>query len=63
MSVYYRAIVQTDPCRPGDALAVAGGWTWFNRVERIERGQVSQILPIAEVPEETLERITSSQSA
>lgn len=59
MSVYYRAIAQTDLCRPADALPIAGGWTWFNSVERIERGQVSQILRLTEVPEDTLNRISN----
>ena len=38
MTIYYRPIVQTDPCKPANARLVAGGWTWFCEAERIERG-------------------------
>ncbi|KAJ54219.1 dihydropteroate synthase [Actibacterium mucosum KCTC 23349] len=61
-NVYYRPIAQTDPSRPKGALPIAGGWTWFDRVERIERNGVRDIVPAADVPEPLLQRISEPRS-
>lgn len=34
---YFRPIPMTDAARPIGALALAGGWCWFDRVEILER--------------------------
>ena len=34
--LYYRPLVQCGP-KPPDALVLAGGWAWFDRVEVISR--------------------------
>ena len=47
---YYRPIAQTDPCRPADALPLAGGWTWFDRAERITRGGGSELIAAGDIP-------------
>ena len=62
MTVYYRPITQIDPCRPFDALPIAGGWTWFNTVERIERGQKSELISISKVPDDVINRISSDRT-
>lgn len=36
-TVYLRPIPMSDAARPKGALALAGGWLWFDRVERITR--------------------------
>ena len=36
MTPYYRPLAMSDPHRPAGALTLAGGWCWFDRVERIE---------------------------
>ncbi|MFX0545256.1 dihydropteroate synthase [Roseovarius sp. S1116L3] len=57
----YRPIVQTDPCRPADAQSVAGGWTWFDRAERITRGG-SELVEISDIPAGVLERLTAPRA-
>ena len=61
-AVYYRPIAQTDRCRPRGALPIAGGWSWFSHLERIERGGAKEVVPAAEVPEEMLERISGKRA-
>lgn len=53
-SVYYRPIVQTDRHKPAGALRLAGGWSWFTHVERLERGCAPELLSAASVPEAEL---------
>lgn len=62
MTIYYRPIVQTDPCKPANARLVAGGWTWFCEAERIERGGKSSVVSITDMPTETVERISSART-
>ena len=62
MSVYYRAIAQTDSTRPKGALPIAGGWSWFDRVEKILRDNNNEIVSLSEVPEEVLEAISSPRA-
>jgi dihydropteroate synthase len=59
MRVYYRPIPMTDPARPAGALALAGGWCWFDRVERIARGAEPEVVPLEAAPPEVLERLTA----
>lgn len=47
---YYRPIPQNDALRPRDALPLAGGWTWFDRAERITRDGVSELVPLSAIP-------------
>ncbi len=57
MTVYYRAIPQTDNARPDDALSIAGGWTWFSHAERITRDAGTTIIPASEVPADVRDAI------
>jgi len=63
MSVYIRPIVSTDMHRPQDALSVAGGWTWFNQVEVIERSGRVDLIPAREVAVNILDQITSTRAS
>ncbi len=42
---YFRPIAMTDPARPKSALALAGGWCWFDRVEVLSRAAAGRIIP------------------
>jgi dihydropteroate synthase len=52
----------TDPARPSGALPLAGGWAWFDRVERLGRGEAPVLLPAAEAPSEVLDRLTAHRA-
>lgn len=62
MSIYYRAIVDTDAARNVDSLPLCGGPLYFHSVERIERDRRAQIVSTAEVPTSVLERMTTPRA-
>lgn len=53
----------TDPARPKGALPLAGGLVWFDRVERIERGGPSAVVPLSDVPDATLDLLSRPRLA
>jgi dihydropteroate synthase len=55
---YFRPIAMTDPARPAGAVALAGGWCWFDRVEVLSRAAPSRVIPASEVPAPVLHRLT-----
>ncbi|WP_296418508.1 dihydropteroate synthase [Pseudooctadecabacter sp.] len=59
---YWRAIPQTDLHRPAAALTLAGGWCWFDTVERIERGGGRTLVPAHETPTAQLDRMTAPRA-
>ncbi len=46
---YIRPITMTDPARPADALTLAGGWCWFDRVEVLRRDAPPRIMAAADL--------------
>ena len=62
MKVYYRPLVQTDRCRAPGAVSLAGGWAWFSHAERLVRGQGGQVVSVAEMPAEVLDRFTAKRA-
>jgi dihydropteroate synthase len=60
---YFRPIAMTDPARPAGALTLAGGWSWFDRVEVLSRAAASRIIPAGEVPAPVLHRLTAPRAA
>lgn len=61
MTAYWRPIPMTDAARPDGALTLAGGWCWFDRVERLSRTEPPRIVPLSEVPPEVLARLTAAR--
>ena len=62
MKLYYRPIVETDPCRPDGALMLAGGWSWFREIEVLSRGKAPQRLPASQAPADVLDRLTARRA-
>jgi len=60
--VYYRPIAQIDRCRPKEARAIAGGWTWFSHAERLERGGTSVVVSIADMPADVVNAIAAPRA-
>lgn len=56
---YFRPIAMTDPARPREALTLAGGWCWFDRVEVLSRAAPARIIAAHEVPGPVLHRLTA----
>ncbi len=49
MSYYLRPISMSDPARPAGALALAGGWCWFDRVEVLSREEAPRIVGLGDL--------------
>lgn len=62
MTDYFRPLVQTGRCKPDDALMLAGGWCWFDRVAHLERGRDARIISAGEVPVSVLDRLTAPRA-
>ena len=61
--VYYRPLAQFDAHRSRAALPIAGGWCWFDQVQRLERGQPAQVVAVSEVPAEICDAISGARPA
>lgn len=59
---YYRPIPMADAARPPEALPLAGGWLWFDRVEHLRRGAAPQLIAAADLPPAVLARITAPRA-
>lgn len=62
MRTYYRPVLSVDAFRPSSACTLAGGWTWFDRVERITRDGPHDLVPVSEVPQDVLEALCAPRS-
>ena len=54
---YYRPIPCVDAARSPEALPLAGGWCWFDRVEALARDAAPQILAARDLPDPVLKRL------
>lgn len=63
MRAYFRPIPSTDPAKPANALRLAGGWTWFDRVEVLQRQAPPRIVSLDEVPAAELAALTAPRAA
>ena len=62
MTVYWRPISMADPARTSESLPLAGGWCWFDRVERLSRTEPPQVVALAEAPPDILDRLSSPRA-
>jgi len=62
MREYFRPLSMTDPARPPAALALAGGWCWFDRVEVLRRGAPAEIVAATDLPRDVLERLCAPRA-
>ena len=61
MKSYWRPIVQTGASRPAEALTLADGWAWFDRVEKIQRGGTREVVSLDQLPETALDALTRAR--
>lgn len=59
---YYRPIAQTDAFRPPEAKSIAGGWSWFTHAEVLSRSGTEGLVPVADIPEPWLTRLTAPRA-
>jgi len=59
---YYRPIAMTDPARPENALPLAGGWCWFDRVEVLTRQGSQGVMPAADLPEPVRQALSAPRA-
>ncbi|WP_394155205.1 dihydropteroate synthase [Loktanella salsilacus] len=62
MTLYYRPLPQLDAARPDQALGLAGGWCWFDRIEVLSRTAPPRIIPAAQAPQDVLHRLTAPRA-
>ena len=48
----------TDPARPADAVALAGGWCWFNTVEVLSRTAPPRLISVGDLDPAVRERLS-----
>ncbi len=60
---YFRPIAMTDLARPSDALPLAGGWCWFNRVEVLSRAAPPRVIAARDLPDASRLRLTAPRPA
>lgn len=56
---YFRPLVQTDAARPADALTLAGGWCWFDRVQVLSRNAAPHTIAARDLPAAVAARLTA----
>jgi dihydropteroate synthase len=62
VSDYFRPIAMQDRARPENACAIAGGWCWFDRAEKISRNGQKQLVGIDDIPADILDHITTPRA-
>lgn len=63
VSQYLRPISMSDPARPAGALALAGGWCWFDRVEVLSRGEAPRVVGLGDLTEVERARLSAPRPA
>lgn len=60
---YFRPIVSCDVARAAGALPLAGGLGWFSHVEVLQRGAVSQVVPVEALPQDASAALIAGRPA
>jgi dihydropteroate synthase len=55
---YFRPVPMSDPARPPEALALAGGWCWFNMVEVLRRGAAPELVHVRDLSQAVQDRLS-----
>lgn len=56
---YFRPVPMSDPARPPDALALAGGWCWFNTVEVLRRSAAPELVQARDLSQTVQDRLSA----
>lgn len=62
MTTCYRPLIITGPERPAQALRLAGGPLWFDRIEVLSRGAAPRIIAAQDAPPDALARLTAPRA-
>lgn len=63
MTSYYRPLLRSDAHRPANAHVLAGGWTWFDRIEVLSRDQAPRVIAADDLPSDIITRLTAPRVA
>lgn len=63
MTTCFRPLICAGPDRPAQALPLAGGPLWFDRVEVLTRGAPPRVMDARDVPAADLARLTAPRAA
>ncbi|MEI4471220.1 dihydropteroate synthase [Frigidibacter sp. MR17.24] len=63
MMRYYRPLCQTGLPMTLTARRLAGGWSWFDHVEVLERGIAPRVIPVGDLPQSALQALTLPRAA
>lgn len=63
MTQYLRPILQSDPAKPQDALALGQGWTWFTHVDVLSREALPERVHVRDVDPARLDVFTSARAS
>ncbi len=59
MVARFRPLLSCTAPRSPEALSLAGGWCWFDRVEVLERGTPPQVIAAVDLPDDVRLRLTT----
>ncbi|WP_039018993.1 dihydropteroate synthase [Halocynthiibacter namhaensis] len=59
---YFRPLAQVGSARPGDAVALAGGWSWFTHAEHVTREGRQGFVHVSELPQAWRDRLSAPRA-
>lgn len=61
-AIYFRPLLATARDCGSEAVMLGGGWTWFDRLEVLERGKQPRVIAVNEAPADVIERLTGKRA-